>query len=128
MKRGAGSPRLGLPQNWESNSSLPQTGYDDQIAVLAPVGPDGSLENYVAGQPFAMDQIDCKGDPQAAAKIIWNFNKAWNGDGADSTWSYTYWDRGEQLPGCPQDRFGGVGVHGGSAADASDGHDNLLVE
>ena len=31
-------------------------------------------------------------------KIIWNFLKAWNGDGARSTWSYTYWDRGEQLP------------------------------
>jgi hypothetical protein len=59
---------------------------------------DGAIEGYTAGRPFETSAIDCKGDPQAAAKIIWNFNKAWNGDGADSTWSYTYWDRGEQLP------------------------------
>ena len=43
VKRGANSPRLGLPQNWESNSSLAKTGYDDQIAVLSPVGPDGQI-------------------------------------------------------------------------------------
>ncbi|HPD17218.1 MAG TPA: SUMF1/EgtB/PvdO family nonheme iron enzyme [Planctomycetota bacterium] len=34
VKRGEKSPRLGLVQNWESNSSLPHTGYDDEIAVL----------------------------------------------------------------------------------------------
>jgi len=28
---------LGLPQNWQSNSSLKPTGYDNQIAVLSPV-------------------------------------------------------------------------------------------
>jgi hypothetical protein len=60
------------------------------------LGKDGALENYTAGQPFT--KIDCKGDPQAGAKIIWNFVRAWNGDGALSNWSYTYWDRGEQLP------------------------------
>jgi len=27
--------QLGLPQNWESNSSLPPTGYDNEIAVLS---------------------------------------------------------------------------------------------
>jgi len=41
VKRGANSPRLGLPQNWESNSSLAKTGYDDQIAALSPISPDG---------------------------------------------------------------------------------------
>ena len=56
------------------------------------------MSGFTAGRPFATESIDCKGDPQAANKIIWNFNKAWNGDGGDSTWSYTYWDRGEQLP------------------------------
>ncbi|MBM4034747.1 MAG: hypothetical protein FJ291_23635 [Planctomycetes bacterium] len=35
VKRGEKSPRLGLVQNWESNSSLPHTGYDDEIAVLS---------------------------------------------------------------------------------------------
>ena len=31
-------------------------------------------------------------------KIIWNFMKHWDGDGSNTEWSYTYWDRGEQLP------------------------------
>ena len=41
VKRGAN--QLGLPQNFLSNSSLPQAGYDNQIAVLSPVRPDGKL-------------------------------------------------------------------------------------
>jgi formylglycine-generating enzyme required for sulfatase activity len=32
---------LGLPANYLSNSSLPPTGYDNQIAVLSPVGSGG---------------------------------------------------------------------------------------
>jgi hypothetical protein len=51
----------------------------------------------VAGRPFP-EEIDCKGDPNAALKIIWNFTKAWTGDGATSHYFYSYWDRGEQLP------------------------------
>jgi hypothetical protein len=75
--------------------------YNDATAKFqgqAKIGTDGALENFTAGQPFATEAIDCKGDPDAGIKIIWNFQKAWNGDGAQSTWSYTYWDRGEQLP------------------------------
>ena len=64
----------------------------------ASIGRDSGLENYTAGQPFATESIDCQADPDAGAKIIWNFQKAWNGDGAQSNWAYTYWDRGEQLP------------------------------
>ena len=64
----------------------------------AKIGEDSSLQGYVAGLPFPTKEIDCRGDPEAGAKIIWNFDKAWNGDGAASHWSYTYWDRGEQLP------------------------------
>ncbi len=41
VKRGAAN--LGLPANWDSNSSLAMTGYDNQIAVLSPVSPDGKL-------------------------------------------------------------------------------------
>ncbi len=69
-----------------------------KYAGQARLGEAGSLENYTAGQPFPNDSIDCKADPDAGTKIIWNFNKGWNGDGANSAWSYTYWDRGEQLP------------------------------
>ena len=59
------------------------------------IGRDGGLENYSGGMPF--EQIDC-GEPDAGVKIIWNFNKTWNGGGARAHWSYTYWDRGDQLP------------------------------
>ena len=60
------------------------------------IGQDGALANYTAGLPFP--EIDCAGDSEAGTKIIWNFSKRWEGDGSRSKWSYTYWDRGEQLP------------------------------
>src|SRR5258705_7497173 len=56
---------------------------------------DGALANYASGQPFPNQAIDCAGDPDAGTKIIWNFTKGWNGDGSNTAWSYTYWDRGE---------------------------------
>jgi len=37
--------RLGLPQNWEGNSSLPHDGFNNQIEVLSPVRPDGELRS-----------------------------------------------------------------------------------
>ncbi len=43
VRRGAGSPSLGLPRNWQSNSCLPKTGYDDSIEVLSPLAADGRL-------------------------------------------------------------------------------------
>jgi hypothetical protein len=61
------------------------------------IGKDGALVGYVAGRPFP-EEIDCKGDPQAGLKLIWNFMKRWNGDGANASYFYSYWDRGEQLP------------------------------
>ena len=41
VKRGEGT--LGLPMNYQSNSSLKPTGYDNEIAVLSRVRPDGKL-------------------------------------------------------------------------------------
>jgi len=64
----------------------------------AKIGEDGSLVDFHSGMPFDPAALDCKGDPNAGVKIVWNFLRTWNGDGARSTWSYTYWDRGEQLP------------------------------
>jgi formylglycine-generating enzyme required for sulfatase activity len=43
VRRKASAPSLGLPRNWQSNSSLPSNGYDDAIMVLSPVRPDGEL-------------------------------------------------------------------------------------
>jgi len=60
------------------------------------IGPENSLENYTAGQPFPIAEIDCKTDPDAGAKIMWDFMTK-NGDG-HAHFFYSYWDRGEQLP------------------------------
>ena len=60
------------------------------------IGPDNSLENWIAGFPFVPEEIDCSGDPQAGVKIMWNFQSG-NGDG-HAHFFYSYWDRGEQLP------------------------------
>ena len=43
VKRDVKSPKLGLPQNWQGNCALPKTGYDNEIAVLSPVRPEGKL-------------------------------------------------------------------------------------
>jgi hypothetical protein len=63
----------------------------------AKIGPEESLEGYVSGRPFS-GPIDCKGDPQAGAKLAWNFDWRWQGDGSNSRYYYSYWDRGEELP------------------------------
>ncbi|MBW2312876.1 MAG: DUF1329 domain-containing protein [Deltaproteobacteria bacterium] len=60
------------------------------------IGPEGSLENYTAGRPF--HDFDCKGDPQAGSKVMWNFARRWSGGGGEARFLYTYWDRGEKLP------------------------------
>ena len=36
--------KLGLPQNWEGNSSLPRDGFNNQLMSLSPVGPNGKLQ------------------------------------------------------------------------------------
>jgi hypothetical protein len=62
------------------------------------IGPDGSLENYTAGQPFPLEEVDCADDPLAGAKVMWDFDHQWEGDGRQTSFRYTYWDRGERLP------------------------------
>jgi hypothetical protein len=70
----------------------------EQFRGQARIGPDQSLENFTAGQPFPMEEIDCLGDPQAGTKIMWNFDYQWRGAGSFASFYYSYWDRGEQLP------------------------------
>ena len=80
----------------------PFSGYQEwtkERAGQAKIGPENSLENFEVGQPFPIDQIDCKGDPQAGAKIAWNFVRRWEGFGGTAVdFYYSYWDRGEELP------------------------------
>jgi hypothetical protein len=89
----------------------PSTHYLDATAKFAgqpKLGPDGSLENYTAGQPFPIDQIDCKGDPDAGTKIIWDFHYRWSPPNGVSSFYYSYWDRGEELPLYYEGTGGGV--------------------
>ena len=34
------------------------------------IGPDNSLENFTAGRPFPVEEIDCESDPQAGVKYM----------------------------------------------------------
>ena len=68
-----------------------------KYARRASIGKDSALVGYVAGRPFP-GEIDCHEDPEAGAKLIWNFTKRWTGDGGTTRYFYSYWDRGEQLP------------------------------
>ncbi len=72
------------------------------------IGPDNSLENFTAGQPFPIDEIDCKSDPQAGVKYMWSYGYQWRGAGAKTHFFYSYWDRGEQLPLFYRGTAGGV--------------------
>ncbi len=76
----------------------PYTDATEKFKGQARIGPDNGLENYVAGQPFPMDEIDCLGDPQAGVKVMWDFDYQWNGGGGSANFYYSYWDRGEELP------------------------------
>ena len=63
IKRGAGN--LGLPQNWQANCGIGRTGYDNEIAVLSPVSPQGNLTTLMKPQKseFVGDlKLDFSGD------------------------------------------------------------------
>lgn len=56
---------FGLPQNWQGNCALPRSGYDNEIAVLSPVRPDGKLTTLYQpdGSKFVGDvDLDFAGD------------------------------------------------------------------
>ncbi len=79
----------------------PSQAYKDASARnrgKAKLGPDGSLNSHISGAPFDAKSIDCAGDPLAGTKLMWNFDYQWEGDGANTEYMYSYWDRGERLP------------------------------
>ncbi|MBC8871398.1 MAG: SUMF1/EgtB/PvdO family nonheme iron enzyme [Planctomycetes bacterium] len=43
VRRAADSPKLGLPQNWQSNSSLPKSGFRDSVVTLSLADAEGQL-------------------------------------------------------------------------------------
>ena len=63
IKRGANN--LGLPQNWQANCGIGSTGYDNEIAVLSPVNPQGTLTTLLKPEAsrFVGDlKLDFSGD------------------------------------------------------------------
>ena len=76
IRRGAG--RMGLPANWQSNSSLPMTGYDNQLCVLSPVRPDGKLSTLLEpeGGQFIGD-VDLHFDAQKMLLSMPGSNGRW---------------------------------------------------
>jgi hypothetical protein len=77
----------------------------EQFAGQTKLRSDGTLEGFVAGQPFPMERIDCLGDPDAGIKIAWNFDQQWEGDGGNGWFRLSYLDRGEALPLAIQGSF-----------------------
>ena len=56
-KRGA--KRLGLPQNWQGNCAVPRAGYDNELAVLSPVSPQGAVKTlYKPGKGEFVGDVD----------------------------------------------------------------------
>ena len=49
--------QLGLPQNWQGNCAISGGGYDNEIAILSPVRPEGKLTTLYkpAGRKFVGD-------------------------------------------------------------------------
>ncbi len=77
VKRGAAN--LGLPMNYLSNSSLPPTGYDNQIAVLSPVGPGGKLTTlYKPDRSVFVGDVDLHFDAQRLLFSMSKPNGRWN--------------------------------------------------
>lgn len=59
VRRSEASPSLGLVQNWQSNCALPHDGFDNEIAVLAPVNPDGHTATlYKPDKPVFVGDVD----------------------------------------------------------------------
>ena len=68
VKRSAGN--LGLPANWESNSSLPRTGFDNEIMVLEGLSPDGELRTlYRPARDVFVGDVDLEWD---AGKLMFS--------------------------------------------------------
>ena len=60
-----GANQLGLPANWQSNSSLPPQGYDNRLAVLSPVRSEGDLATvYQPEEGRFVGDVDLHWDAQ----------------------------------------------------------------
>ena len=70
VRRKASSPSLGLPQNWQSNCVLPPSGFDDDLAMLSPLTPGGSLKTvFRPARPAFVGDLDLHFD---ARKLLFS--------------------------------------------------------
>lgn len=85
-------------------SHMPRKDYADCTEKYQPqvkLKSDGTIDNYICGQPFSAASLD-PADPQSGAKAIWNFEYRWQNYGPlDLNFMFIF------------DRFGGS--HVGSA-------------
>ena len=78
VRRGLSSPVLGLPQNWQSNCILPRRGFDDEIAVLSPPEPGGSITAvYRPERPVFVGDIDLHFDAERLLFSSIGTNNCW---------------------------------------------------
>ncbi|MBM3335517.1 hypothetical protein FJY63_12725, partial [Candidatus Sumerlaeota bacterium] len=67
---------IGMPSNHECNSSLPRIGYDNEIAVLSPVRPDGKLTTlYRPANDGYVGEIDLHYD---GSRLLFSHSDATN--------------------------------------------------
>ncbi len=56
---------LGMPQNWQGNCALPQGEFDNELAILSPVRPDGKLTTvYRPEEALFVGDVDLNFDAQ----------------------------------------------------------------
>ena len=59
VKRNLSSPSLGLPCNWQGNSALPRSGFDDEIASFSPRNADSEVTRiYKPEKPVFVGDVD----------------------------------------------------------------------
>ena len=59
IKRSTGSPKLGLPQNWQGNCALSRSGFDNEIVLLDMKDPGGKLKTlYRPENPVFVGDVD----------------------------------------------------------------------
>ena len=74
-KPGGGNP--GLPQNWQSNSSLQRSGWDTAISALSPVRPDGQVSTIYRSDRYFIGDLAASYDAQ---HILFDMPAAAKGD------------------------------------------------
>ncbi|MCX7045645.1 MAG: hypothetical protein NTX50_09205 [Candidatus Sumerlaeota bacterium] len=69
--------RLGLPQNWQGNCALSRSGYDNEIAILSSLKPDGAISTlYRPEKGEFVGDVDLHFD---AGKMLFSMPKDKNG-------------------------------------------------